>query len=246
MFGGLILGWWDSICGAVCQMTGSGNSVCWGLRFPAFGSARAECIRAYKAKNFRAKNLGFEFRRTRGEKPYKAFCPAGALSGWPGARSNVRACERARARTHVRAACTRTHARARARARARGQARRVCRVCVPASRRAWEQNSADNSAGRDPPGAIRRARSGPVQFGRGRARGKRHWLADTGREGHRRPSRGVFGFLAVGRPKTLKAVSRASVRLLGAQTEAPALNAGALAGLDEWLKPFTNRLGRNI
>jgi hypothetical protein len=24
------------------------------------------------------------------------------------------------------------------------------------------------------------------------------------------------------------------------------LNAGALAGLDEWFKPFTNRLGRNI
>jgi hypothetical protein len=155
---------------------------------------------------------------------------------------------RARARSHARARRMHAHARTRTRtsARARGQARRVCRVCVPASRRAWEQNSADNSAGRDPPGAIRRARSGPVQFGRGRARGKRHWLADTGREGHRRPSRGVFGFLAVGRPKTLKAVSRASVRLLGAQTEAPALNAGALAGLDEWLKPFTNRLGRNI
>jgi hypothetical protein len=185
MFGGLILGWWDSICGAVCQMTGSGNSVCWGLRFPAFGSARAECIRAYKAKNFRAKNLGFEFRRTRGEKPYKAFCPAGALSGWPGARSNVRACERARARTHVRAACTRTHARARARARAR-EGRHAVSAVSACLRAAGRGNKTPpiippgairraRSAGRDPPGAIRprsiraRTRSGQAPLAR------RHW-----------------------------------------------------------------------
>jgi hypothetical protein len=166
MFGGLILGWWDSICGAVCQMTGSGNSVCWGLRFPAFGSARAECIRAYKAKNFRAKNLGFEFRRTRGEKPYKAFCPAGALSGWPGARSNVRACERARARTHVRAACTRTHARARARARAR-EGRHAVSAVSACLRAAGRGNKTPPII---PPGAIRRARSAgrdPAPFNSG-------------------------------------------------------------------------------